>query len=146
MIAVAVAHRRSFDGWRLPHNCKACRGQGGQAKRKEWGCERKSQGQEPQFTIPCSVCLGSGCRECKDGQQPIWRCPLAIVDPGAVEARLLHHVYPQALPFGGGLCDQPAAYVQAMRILDLGEGRMQELEREEQEQAHVERRPDGRGK
>jgi hypothetical protein len=141
MIAVAVAHRRSFDGFRLPHKCRACEGPEGRTKRKEYGCERKSKGKEPQLVIPCPSCLGGGCRECKDGQQEIWRCPIAILDPGAVEARLLHRVYPQVLPFGGGLCDQPASYVAAMRVLDHAEGLMQGIEHEESQQ--VERRPNG---
>jgi hypothetical protein len=68
------------------------------------------------------------------------------VDAGAVEARLLHRAYPQALPFAGGLYDQPAVYVQAMRTLDRAEALMQEIEQEEQQQSRVERRPDGRGK
>lgn len=141
MIAVAVAHRRSFDGFQLPHNCSACKGPGGRARRKEWGCERKSRSKEPQLVIPCPSCLGGGCQGCNAGHLEIWRCPLSILDPEAVEARLLHRVYPQTLPFSGGLCDQPASYVAAMRILDHAENLMQKIEREEQQQ--TERRPNG---
>lgn len=91
-----------------------------------------------QLWIPCQDCDGfaPSCETCHGyGFEPVYRCPWCSVEPEVAELVALHSVWPQALPIAGGIYDQPAGYVQAMRFLTMAHGIMErelrkELERE----------------
>jgi len=133
MIAVAYSHRKSFhEGWGLPHACRVCKKF--PEKKAEWGCE--SPAREPQIQIPCVLCAGddADCQVCNGtGYEDIYRCPRTFITPWETEYRALHRSWPGALPFAGGIWDQPAQYVIAMRIIDQAEGLMQEILEDERE-------------
>lgn len=139
MIAVAVSYRRSFFSTNgLPHDCGVCRIPGCEDRRLSWGCETDTA--EIQLYIPCQFCdeakPGEGCEVCEGtGYEPIHRCPMALMDDGSVELVALHRHWPNALPYAGGIYDQPAVYVTAMRLIDSARGSMERTLASQREQA-----------
>lgn len=133
MIAVALSHRKSyFDGSGLPHACRTCKAI--PERKLQWGCKEPTK--DPQLWIPCLGCGGEdpGCPDCQGtGYEAIYRCPRSLVGRLENEYRTLHRHWPAALPVAGGIWDQPAIYIAAMRLLDFAEDKMQMLIREEQE-------------
>jgi hypothetical protein len=116
-IAVAISYRKSFYTLSdLHHDCSYCKLDEGQ--KLEWGCESPSA--EPQLFIPCGECPAEGgCMACGgSGFEPISRCPRAVWDRDVAEFFSLFKNWPQALPFAGGIYDQPAGYVLAMRVIE----------------------------
>ena len=105
----------------------------------EWGCD----GDSPlsQLWIPCVSCGGEepACKRCLGtGHEEVFRCPWAVVTEETRELMALFHDYPQVLPLAGGLYDQPARYVRAMRFLQQATA---QLEGEIARAAEAERRP-----
>ena len=49
-------------------------------------------------------------------------CPNRLYDGSSIEAVVAHSGWPATLARAGGLYDQPAAYVDAMRLLDNAMG------------------------
>jgi hypothetical protein len=95
----------------------------------EWGCDVPTT--EAQLTIPCVRCDGvdASCALCQGtGFEELHDCPRARLerDPLALELFSLSATYPAALACAGGLYDQPARYVQAMRIIAVANRRMEE--------------------
>lgn len=121
MIAVAAFYRRSFfDGLSVPQSCQACRGGDAAAIRATWGCDRSTI--TPQLRIPCVRCAGEdpACEICRgSGHESIYDCPRRLLseDEDALQLFSLFSTYPQALPCAGGLYDQPARYLAAMRVI-----------------------------
>jgi hypothetical protein len=84
----------------------------------------------------CSVCIKSTSaahreekKRCNTpGEKPVakyhdylnyYRCPGAFRSQDSVELILAHRLWEQGvLPYDGGLLDQPAKYVEAMRLID----------------------------
>jgi len=135
---VAVSHRKSWwECFELPHDCRICARE--PEAKEAWGCTEPSE--ELQLWIPCESCDGltEGCQTCAgQGWEPIHRCPLAILDPLAVELVALHRHWPGTLPYEGGVYEQPALYVEAMRYLDRREAEFESRVRQIEEQ---QRRP-----
>lgn len=125
MVAVALSHRRSFhDPFQLPQDCRRCRGDGGAALRADWGCQKETE--DIQLWIPCPCGREPKCSRCHGGGfEGLRRCPQKIAGPEEWELLALHRHWPQALPYAGGIYDQPAPYVAAMRLLDWAEALMQ---------------------
>lgn len=123
---MAVSYRRSFhedNGFPRRHGGEQCEG------------ARDSR----QILIPCQDCDGfsAECATCRGyGFEEIFSCPWCAVEPELGELIVLHATWPGALPCAGGIYDQPAGYVQAMRFLDYGHGLM---DREMQEEIERER-------
>lgn len=145
---MALSHRRSFkDPIDLPQTCRHCKKPGGEDLKKEWGCDEPTS--HAQLWIPCQDCPREGeCATCHgDGWEEIRVCPQKLVWPEAWELLGLHAYWPEALPFAGGIYDQPAGYVAAMRWLDYVEGMLRdEIQRDlEREQRMRESRGGARG-
>lgn len=124
----------------MEHDCRTCTRS--ELAKREWGCLERTE--RPQLWIPCVVCgqEEERCKECGgSGWEAIHRCPYALVDAATWELVYLHAHWPAVLPYAGGLYEQPAAYVQAMRLLDAAVGRMREVMREEQERQQRIARP-----
>jgi len=126
MIAVAISYRRSFltlEPISLPPSCERCKQTNDDKTREAMGCQGDSA--QLPITIPCQDCGVEKCSTCGgSGWEEIKRCPMAGMDPQVVEFMQLHGQWP-VLPFSGGIYDQPAAYVAAMRLLDYGSGLIQ---------------------
>ena len=106
--------------------------------RREWGCDAPTR--EAQLYIPCLACDGAedDCKVCSGlGLEPIHRCPNAVLDPTIKPLFYLWLSWPGVLPEAGGLHDQPAIYVEAMRLLDVARGRMErEVQEMEEDMRH----------
>ena len=124
---MALSYGKSFfQGYPLPQTCLVCRKEGSEDLRREWGCDKPSE--FPQLIIPCTQCSGGNddCGVCQgSGQEAIYRCPNTFMDRGTAEMIMLHTSWPQAFPLTGGLYDQPAAYVSAMRLIDQAHAKME---------------------
>jgi len=125
MIAVAIRYRESFYG---PHpiadRCPRHPGDGSTVQGED--CDSAGL----HFFIPCS-CRGSdpGCFICLGhGQEKIDACPYSFDLGDTWEYVQLHKLWPATLPLAGGLYDQPASYIEIMRILDYANGLMQSRE------------------
>jgi hypothetical protein len=89
--------------------------------RVEWGCRKPTE--QAQLWIPCVDCGGEqpGCKRCSGrGYEPIYSCPNVLVEASSHELLYLYRGWPQSLLVGGGVYDQPAGYVLAMRFIDAG--------------------------
>lgn len=126
MIAVAASYGVSFSGlYDLPQTCRLCRKDGSPTLRADWGCDGPTS--QPQLFIPCVRCDGTNelCALCEgQGFEAIHRCPYANDIGEAQEFLLLHAAWPGTLPMAGGIYDQPAIYVDAMRLLDVATQRI----------------------
>ena len=145
---MALSHRRSFkDPIDLPQSCRLCKKPGCEDLKKEWGCDEPTA--HAQLWIPCQGCPETGeCATCHgDGWEAIHDCPQKVVWPEAVELLHLHAYWPEAVPFSGGIYEQPAGYVAAMRWLDYVGGMLRdEIQRDlEREQRMRESRGGARG-
>lgn len=123
-----MSRRRSFrEGWELPHDCGACRGKNGAERRSRWGCDQETE--EAQLWVPCQFCdlapEGKDCPTCKGlGHVPIRRCPLSILTADHAELFRLVSLYPTALPYAGGIYDQPAIYLEAVSVIRAAEAHL----------------------
>lgn len=107
----------------LVQDCSRCRKDS--RERERWGCERPTK--DPQLWIPCLDCATRGCPQCDEkGYEPVYRCPRSVVWPETWVFLDLHEQWPRALPFGGGLLEQPAPYLEAMRLIDAAIGTLRE--------------------
>lgn len=123
MIAAALAARQHiFEPRPLANDCRYCRNPQFSSLRAEWGCDAPTP--FPQLVIPCVRCRGydPDCEVCGGSdRESLYDCPsrlVASVRGEILEAVALHVHWPTALPFAGGLYDQPAQYVEAMQVLD----------------------------
>jgi hypothetical protein len=114
MIAAAVAWAK------LPMSCAVCRVEGAAAQRELWGCDQPATA--PTIDVPCWECWGLSdqCRGCGGaGTVDIFRCPYAIVQPGAqmvvnAVSWFMHH---GLMPVAGGTQDQAVTFHEAVRIV-----------------------------
>jgi len=116
-------------------NCKLCSGgtPDAEARRREWGCDEPAA--VPLLGATCWTCFGAGledCDTCKgDGMVDVDRCPFAVVEGNAW--RICEYVSlleVGILPVAGGLEDQAASFLEALRFT---QGLKAELEAEELE-------------
>lgn len=101
---------------------------------------------QPWCYIPCA-CGGrlEECPSCQGrGWEPIFVCPLTLQDAETSELVSLYAQWPGALLRAGGIYDQPAGYVEAMRILDMGVGILREQVSAEEERARKAPKTPGR--
>ena len=128
-MAAALYYGRSFlEGFSLGHSCTVCRRKDAAARREEWGCDRPTDA--VQVWIPCIRCGGQDedCPACGGGGfEGIHECPRKLLgaDADACELFNLHETYPAALPRAGGLHDQPARYLAAMRLIEWASRRLE---------------------
>ena len=103
---VAVHRQAPYQKRVEQFDCDACKGN--EFLRQTWGCDEPTA--DPLFEIPC-----------KGGREGIHQCPSKLVgdDGEAWEAVWLHGAWPENRPYSGGIYDQPAKYVEQMRILDI---------------------------
>jgi len=122
---VALSCGRSFhEALPLGHTCAACKLS--QEIRSQWGCDAPTK--EPQLWIPCVRCAGDDlvCALCHGlGYESIHRCPRKLITEETWEYLRLFEVYPQVLPLSGGLLQQAAPYVRAMRLLAFATKRLE---------------------
>jgi hypothetical protein len=115
------------------HDCRVCTRKAYEDLRAQWGCDGPTAWE--QFFLPCACGGEDGCQVCAGtGLEPVHECPNRLLSAGVIPLLELHRVWPQVLPLAGGLYDQPAAYVQAMRLLDQAEARMKREMQEEAEE------------
>lgn len=84
-------------------------------------CSEECEGEAEGVTLylPCLACHGRGCAACgPGGHVALYTCPFRRDLGDAWEYVSLHQHYPGTLPLAGGLYNQPAPYVVAMRLLD----------------------------
>jgi len=133
MIGMAISYGESFfEPIGLPQRCSACRQR--DDLRREWGCEEKSA--NAQLWIPCLHCHGESheCSNCHgSGREAIHRCPNAIVEQWAIDAVLMYRYWPDALPFSGGMLEQPHRYVRAMMLCDFAKVELETVKRKREE-------------
>ena len=116
-------------------DCKLCKGSGSEAeqRRRDWGCDEPAP--ISLLGATCWRCSGvdpDSCDLCKGaGMVDIDRCPFAL--PEGVHWRICEYVSlleVGILPVAGGLEDQAASFLEAIRFT---QGLKAELEREELE-------------
>lgn len=104
---------------KLPQDCRICRRV--PRLRKQWGCDERAC--EPTGYVHCHRCFGRDpeCVEC-DGDKrgiPVYDCPYRTMQGTVLRAiPYFGNWRGGILPVEGGLLDQSASFVEAMRILD----------------------------
>lgn len=119
----------------LRQTCQTCRKANATAVRAEWGCDTRTR--EAQLWIPCVRCDGQSpdCKLCRGtGYESLHDCPWKLLegDQDALQLYALHATYPAALPRAGGLYDQPARYLSAMRLIESARQRLEDAIRRDQ--------------
>lgn len=98
-----------------------------QELRAAWGCEAPTAG--AQLLIPCVDCGGEDpdCATCQGvGFEPVFRCPWSQELGPALEALWLVTRFPEVLPCAGGFFDQPAKFVDCVRVVGSAEAQLSE--------------------
>ena len=85
-----------------------------------WGCDKPTS--NPFINIECPRCwsLDLECEKCKGtGLIGIDRCPYKSISPEIFRLASYYSDWKEGrLPVAGGICDQSARYVQAMKLMD----------------------------
>ena len=118
MLAVAVATGE------LRNDCRICTRV--PEARAAWGCDAPVT---PFLSIDCPACLGFDpkCERCKGDPRGILidRCPFSTMSPGIAAIIPYYADWQQGrMPVEGGVLDQSAAFVEAMRFLDSAVARL----------------------
>lgn len=97
------------------------------------------------LAVTCSACGGLGCERCKDGARDLRRCPGKLVETthGGRQVETAFWYAAQfaersVLPAPGGLSEQSATWVQALRVYEHERGAIMR-ERAEEERKAAER-------
>ena len=123
---MAINGQSFFESVPVDHDCKIC--SRNNIARQDWGCDEPTE--SVQCYIPCVRCAqtNANCELCGgDGWESIHRCPYSLCDKFTWELMALHCRWPETLLHEGGVYDQPAVYVNAMRILDGADGKIQKI-------------------
>lgn len=104
---------------RLPQDCRICRRV--PRLREQWGCDESAC--DPTGYVHCHRCYGRDpeCPECEGDQRgiPVYDCPYRTAAPTVLRALPFYANWRNGLlPVPGGLLDQSASFVDAMRMLD----------------------------
>jgi hypothetical protein len=129
---VAVHGKSFFESAPVFHDCTVCKRD--EVSREEWGCDAPTE--DPQFTIPCVYCnqVDPECESCGgDGWEHIHRCPYSVCDEVTWELMALYRSWPGTMHSSGGVYEQHAGYLNAMRVIDVAMSRMDKLIKDEQE-------------
>ena len=87
-------------------------------------CRSLSTEQE-RIEIECPSCEGHGCKNCKDGSFEIDGCPNAFCS-GIVSTLDMIDLFAKGLPpVSGGMLDQSVSFINAARLLESEERRVQ---------------------
>lgn len=106
--------------------CPACRRDPG--TRELWGCDEPAE--DPVFWITCTTCDGGDdhCEACTgSGRQNLYRCPARVLWPGASRFMDAYQWFEKGLlPSEGGVADQPAILIRAIKECGREVGRIKE--------------------